>query len=301
MKAKLTTCLILGCALMAGLSSEAVAGGDYYPGSGSVKDYGGTPVPAPIPVPVYDPVWYFRFDVGIGFGTAPSASESGMVFGEPSGNGAGYQADHTFGPNGSSMSSDYDDAVTYAAGVGYRLSDSFRMDLTAESVREQTHKLVDTARAGLLSGGVATPGHIVTQTNDSLATRGGAVLLNAYYDMPTHWGAFTPYVGAGIGFALLSVDRTNSTIETAYENGAGSVTQFSSHDSSSENAMSFAAMATVGASYRLSDVTELDLNYRYLYIDGVDASVKVNGHSSNVETGGASDHALRAGLRFNIQ
>jgi opacity protein-like surface antigen len=299
MKAKLTTCLTLGCAMMAGLSSEAFAGGDYYPGSGSVKDYGGTPVPAPIPVPTYDPVWYFRLDVGLGFGTAPSASEKGMVFGEPT---TTYAADHTFGPHGSAMSSDYDDAVTFAAGVGYRLNDRFRMDLTAESVREQTHKLIDTSRAGLLDPVASIPGSIVTSTDDRLSTRGGAILLNAYYDMPTEWHSFTPYVGAGLGFAMLSVDRKNSTVETAYDTGVPTTaTQFSSHDSSSENAMSFAAMATVGASYRLSDITELDLNYRYLYIDGVDASVKVNGHSSNVETGGASDHALRAGLRFNIQ
>ena len=299
MKPKFSICLTLGLAMMAGLSSEAFAGGEYYPGS--AKDYAGTPVPAPIPVPTYDPVWYFRFDAGIGFGDASGASEDGMVFGEPSNNGLGYQASSTFGPSHGSMHDEYDDAVTYAAGVGYRLNDRFRMDLTAESLREQTHNIDDVARAPLLSGGVLTPGSIVTRTNDHLTTRGGAVLLNAYYDMPSAWGSFTPYAGAGLGFAMLSVDRRNSTVETAIEQGAGSVTQFSSNDSSSDNAMAFAAMATVGATYKLSDITELDLNYRYLYVGGVDATVVVNGHSSTVETDGTSDHQLRAGLRFNIQ
>jgi len=64
--------------------------------------------------------------------------------------------------------------------------------------------------------------------------------------------------------------------------------------------VSFAAQASVGTSYQLSDITELDFNYRYLYIDGVQSSLAVENRTSTVETEGTHDHQIRAGLRFNV-
>ena len=307
MTAKLTTApalgLAIGIALMAAMPTVALAGGDYYAGSGSVKDYGGTPVPAPIPVPMYDPVWYFRADVGVGFGDGPSGSESGMVFGEAAHQ---YEAVHSFGAG--SINGDYDNAATFAVGVGYRWTDSFRTDLTAESLRDQNHSLAGSTRADLKFQGKHIPGYVESDVNDFTSVRGGALLLNAYYDLPARWGGFTPYVGAGLGFAMLGVDRTNTTTERVRDNSppkpGSTSTQFSnlqSPASDSKNAMSLAAAVMLGTTYRISDVTELDFNYRYLYVDGVDATVLVNHHSSTVDTGGASDHELRAGVRFNIQ
>ncbi|MEQ1578286.1 MAG: outer membrane beta-barrel protein [Hyphomicrobium sp.] len=300
MKAKLTTCLTLGLALMAASAPQANAGGDYYSGAGSVKDYGGTPVPAPIPVPLYDPVWYFRGDVGIGFAESLGASQSGMVFGEAANR---YQAGHVFGAG--SMESDFDDTVVFGVGVGYRFSDQVRLDLTGESLRDQTHRLVNKVRVPVLFRGHSIPGYVEADSNDRTTTRGGAIMLNAYYDLPTHWGGFTPYVGAGLGFALLGVDRNSDIVERVRDNNpprpGTTSTQYHSQQSSTDNIMSLAASVTAGTTYRISDITELDFNYRYLYVDGVDATVDVNGHSSTVETDGAHDHQLRAGVRFNIQ
>jgi opacity protein-like surface antigen len=299
MTAKITTSLLLGIALMVVMPNEALAGGDYYSGAGSVKDYGGTPVPAPIPVPIYDPVWYFRGDVGLQFGDAPAFSETGMVFGELY---HAYAAEHTFGPNADALKSDFDTSVTYAAGVGYRLNESFRLDVTGEKIRDQSFRIHDRTRAALLHNNAPVLGYLETKYNDQLSTRGGAVLFNAYYDMPAHFGGFTPYIGGGLGFALVGVDRTNTTIEKAYDKSSlAKQDQFSSTSKTEDNQTKLAAMATIGASYRVSDITELDLNYRYFYVDGVDASLLVNGHPSTIETDGTHDHQLRAGVRFNIQ
>ena len=158
MTAKQTISLTLALALMAGMSSEALAGGDYYPGNGSVKDYGGTPVPAPIPVPTYDPVWYFRADAALGLADAPSASESGILFGERAN---GYSAAHTFGTDQNGIASDFSEMGAVAFGVGYRWNDRFRIDLTGESRREVTYKINDSIRGGPLHfAGTQIPGYV---------------------------------------------------------------------------------------------------------------------------------------------
>lgn len=299
MQAKITTSLFAGMALLTMLPTQAMAGGDYYAGGGGVKDYGGTPVPAPIPVPIYDPVWYFRGDLGLQFGDAPSATQEGMVFGEPY---KTYEAAATYGPDAGALKSEFDSSVTYALGVGYRWSSNFRTDITGEMVRDQGWRMNDRARGALLLNGFATKGFVNTDYNDEMATRGGAVLLNGYFDLPTNWGGITPYIGGGIGFALLSVKRSNDTIEKVVDLATPfKQEQFESHTASDGNQTKLAAMATVGASYRLTDITELDFNYRYLYVDGVDATLLVNGHSSTIATEAMHDHQIRAGVRFNIQ
>jgi opacity protein-like surface antigen len=303
MKVKIKAYLTLMLVVLLSWTNQAIAGGDYYSGAGSVKDYGGTPVPAPIPVPVYDPVWYLRADLGIGFGDGPSVSESGMVFGERA---ATYEAIHSFGPGQNSISSDFDQQAGFGVGVGFRWSDSFRMDVTGESRRSQTIKMIDQSSGDLLPATAHPSGTIVSETDDRSLLKGGVVMLNGYYDLPSHWGGFTPYIGGGLGFAVTDIKRRNLNTETvnyidATGNHASTPLHEPSRTTASSTEVSFAAMATAGLTYRLSDITDLDLNYRYMFIDGVSSSLNVNGHTSTLEVDGTSDHQIRAGLRFNIQ
>jgi len=215
MKAKLQTYLTLVLIVILGLTNQAIAGGDYYSGAGSVKDYGGTPVPAPIPVPMYDPVWYFRADLGFGFGDGPSASEEGIVYGEPTGN---FVPEHTFYPNAGDSTGDFDQAVNFGVGVGFRWSERFRTDLTGESRRAERVRTIGRSSVDLEpdpANGIDS-GRVVGATDDEMHIKGGLVLFNAYYDMPTRWGGFTPYIGGGLGFAVSQIDRRNRTTETAY-------------------------------------------------------------------------------------
>jgi opacity protein-like surface antigen len=303
MKAKLTTYLTFVLIVILSWTTQAVAGGDYYAGAGSVKDYGGTPVPAPIPLPTYDPVWYFRADLGFGLSDDPGgASEKGMVFGERGANQ--YSAEHTFGPDSGSIKSDYDQQAVGAIGVGFRWNERFRTDVTGEWFRAQKVRILDHSSAALMQNGALVPGGtVVSETDDQTHIKGGVVMFNGYYDMASDWHGFTPYIGAGLGFAIAQIDRKNTNTEVVHDPNAGGSVDLhakSSHVGNANDVM-LAAMATVGTSYRISDITELDFNYRYLYIDGVNAEVAVNGHTSSVETEGTSDHQLRAGVRFNIQ
>lgn len=63
---------------------------------------------------------------------------------------------------------------------------------------------------------------------------------------------------------------------------------------------SLAANLTAGVSYKVSDVTSLDFNYRYLYVGGSDMSASINGYNSKIDVEDQHEHYLRAGLRFDI-
>jgi opacity protein-like surface antigen len=294
MKAKLIS-IVAGLAFAATAPGAATAGGDYYGGAVS-----GTAVPAPIPLPVYDPVWYMRVDAGVAFGSMPDITETGAVFGDGR---QEYSADQTFGSSVYAQDNNFDYEGTLGLGVGYRFSDRVRMDVTGEYVRGLTSVTSGTHTAGLHINGVLNPGGVLsTDYEDSTEVAVGAFLVNAYYDMG-RWAGFTPYVGAGVGFAISQVDRRASAEETAYENVGGNYTRrrlYNSAQASTETEHSLAAMASVGASYQLSDVTELDLNYRYMFVGGVNSELEIHGHRSVVEIDDFHDHQLRAGLRFNV-
>ena len=297
MKAKLGT-LSIGLALLTAGATGATAGGEWYRGAGSIKDYGGVgvPIPAPIPAPMYEPLWYFRADVSLAFGNSPDANETGMVFGE--GNGT-YRAASTFGVLPSWINDDFGQHAMYGAGAGYRWNDRIRTDITAESLRDLGVTIKGTTSDDLVKTGALTPGTYDVSVRDITSMRGLAFLANGYYDF-AGWGALRPYVGGGLGFAVARVRRQNSTTETARETGVAAVVVTDVSSESAENQYVLAAAASAGVSYAFSEVTALDLSYRYLFIDGMDADLVVNGHGSRVSVDATSDHQFRAGLRFNI-
>jgi hypothetical protein len=52
--------------------------------------------------------------------------------------------------------------------------------------------------------------------------------------------------------------------------------------------------------YRISKVTSLDFNYRYLYVGGTDTSARIYGYNSTINVAAQHEHYLRAGLRWDI-
>lgn len=84
----------------------------------------------------------------------------------------------------------------------------------------------------------------------SLAVKDRSVMLNAYYDINTGT-KFTPYVGAGLGIAMLK----------ASERGIYSDNK-SANASDSRN--TFAWQIGAGVSYALNDNFNVDLGYRFL-------------------------------------
>lgn len=311
--------------MMLGASSVAAAAADWHNGSGSIKDMRGAaavPVPAPTPIPIYQPNWYLRLDGGVGLGGGRDASESGLTYGFE--DSPGVTGPVPFGTRSSWLNSDFDTFVSLGGGVGFYWNDRFRTDLTVEAISPGKVNVNGVERYDMHGFDASVPpvygrindlaGDPTTQVNvyvDDVTKVSSVVsLFNAYYDLGKLHGV-TPYIGAGIGVVMHHLNRSHTTTETTCdlttvpECGA-EVTRDSYTRATKQNSFALAAAVTAGLSYQMSDITALDVNYRYLHIGGTDMSMTITdnfGHSSQskVTIGDSSEHQLRAGLRFDIR
>jgi opacity protein-like surface antigen len=331
MKTRFNLCAVSVVALTAAavslLPGEAMAG-DWNNGDGSLKDVRGRPavaVPAPMPIPESAGTgWYMRGDVGIGRRGSNDVSESGMKFGQQGPDASRTVVDtmvpwagvssHVapFGSAPSWFNNDNKTIFNYGGGVGYHWTKSFRTDVTLDRRNPDNYH----GRGSYAYEYQTNTTPVVTQpTNtrvmgtivDEAAVKSGALLLNGYYDIGTYRG-FTPYVGGGLGMALLSVNRHGSSAEQYCSYNAAAVSPAVacppsnyaalSHGTASgrTSQLAFAASATAGVSYSLTSNTALDVNYRYLFINGTD----VTAGNSKLHIGDIGEHQLRTGLRWDI-
>ena len=327
---------IVTLAALAALATPTLAG-DWNNGDGSLKDVrsrAAVAVPAPMPIPENNLGWYLRGDVGIGRGNR-DITESGMQYGHNgiTGNGSVDQMLGTpnspFGTSSSWFNNDGKTLLNFGAGLGYHWTKNFRTDVTldrrgndhytgrgsyAYDTRNRT--TTTTVVGGVPTVTVVDAYHLSRGTStDDTQLKSGTMLLNGYYDVGKFYG-FTPYIGAGVGLAVLTAHRQHNTSETACSyvqpvlaTDPTSATQcpannyapsVSSSASTKINQLSFAAMANLGVSYALTANTAIDVNYRYLFINGQDISATINGHNSKVTLGDIGEHQLRAGMRWDI-
>lgn len=288
--------------VLAGATAEA---GDYF--DGGLKGMRGSyvPVPAPVPVPDYRAKWYMRGDAGVGFGVDTSASESGMTYGSRDVTGfavAPFQPINGFGQDGGA-----DTGSTIGIGAGYYFSNNFRMDITGEILSDKTNDMNGSFQYTATAG--ANSRIVSGSVSERTTMKSGVFMANAYYDV-SRVGNWKPYIGAGVGFAVNELNRTHSTNLTICDPNLGGVganaacttttsSSYSGRDSR-KYAYTLAANLTAGVSYRVSDITSLDFNYRYLYIGGTDLTASINGFTSTVDLDDQHEHYLRAGLRFDI-
>lgn len=162
-------------------------------------------------------------------------------------------------------------SFSLGGGVGYKVNDYFRTDVTADYWFKSD-----------FNGG--TSDALTTSTEVS---RMSALLLlaNAYVDIGT-WHGITPYVGAGIGGAHVKWDEVRDPNTTERNPG------------SSNWRFAYALMA--GASYCLTDRVILDAGYRFTHIQGGrmfdwDASSAGPGFDRGINT-----HEVRGGLRYQF-
>ncbi len=144
---------------------------------------------------------------------------------------------------------DFDKGFTPSIGVGYQFTDYLRADVTASYARQDIDGLDAKAR-----------------TWDMMA--------NAYVDMGNFVG-FTPYLGAGLGFANVrySIDSDQGDYK------------------SDDYRFAWALMAGVGID--LTQNVKLDLGYRYGVVNGGD----IAGDALNLSDKDIKSHQLRAGIR----
>ncbi|MEM9169817.1 MAG: P44/Msp2 family outer membrane protein [Pseudomonadota bacterium] len=104
------------------------------------------------------------------------------------------------------------------------------------------------------------------------------VMANAYYDLQT--GAFSPYVGAGVGIGFTDVEYVPSAVSII-----------------DDNATAFAYQIMVGASYAMTDATDLFVGYRYRGTTDVSVEADLFAADFDIENRGS---LFEAGVRFNF-
>lgn len=300
---KLTLGIAVAVIAGPGLFAMSAIAGGY--GSGGLKGLRGSyvPVPAPVPIPEYRPKWYLRADVGLGLNLGTQMNESGMTYGVNETAGS-YNATSPFGFGGLGNDSGDNYGHSIAVGAGYYYSKNFRVDITGELRMEKetnttgSFQYIDTV--------AAAPRVQVNGTVSDRTTLQSAIFMaSGYLDM-NHVGRWKPYVGGGLGFAVNDVRRTHTTTLSTCDpdtvNACDTPTAAGGYSARADRqyVYTLAANVTAGASYKVSDVTSLDFNYRYLYVGGTDVSASINSYNSNVDIEDQHEHYLRAGLRFDI-
>lgn len=227
-----------------------------------VPEYPIIEVPEPAPLPSSGG-WYLRGDIGYKFYNSPDARVSNPDYGP--------FADY---PN--FWDEDLGDSFNVGVGAGYKFNDYFRMDLT-----------LDYESPGEFSGraycdpvGCGTGGYTVEKA-DITAWSG---LLNAYADLGTY-GAFTPYIGAGIGASYLETSK---------------VRQDGGDEYSGDGNWNFAWALMAGTSFAVNDQLSIDVGYRYINLGDARSGEIGDGPTTRILYDDIDGHEIRAGLRYNL-
>ena len=230
------SCLLgaaLGTAFVLGLAGNAMADGEYY--GGGLK--GGYDVPPP---PPSDRGLYFKAYVG------QANPDVGNIWTPAFDN-------NTF----SVFHKDIKSSPLYGIGIGYKRNHWLRFDLTGEYRGDALFVAQDSYPAG------AT---FIAGTNEYQADiRSWLGLANAYWDIVT-WCGFTPYVGAGIGFATLTVDGLKDV----------NVPNLGVAYGASNTGTNFAWAIHAGLVFDVSDRFAVDLAYRYADLGDAKSGVVTN-------------------------
>lgn len=144
-------------------------------------------------------------------------------------------------------------------------------------------------------------GHVDSQTSAlpehnfdiSLPTQTGVFLINNVYSFNIPCSQLHPYVGGGVGGALVTVSGSDSTQVSPPEPG---VNHFNSRTGASAGA--FAAQVKAGLRYTVCNNVDLFAEYRFLYLTPTNytfGSTEVGGHAPT------SPWAVNVdGLRYNL-
>jgi opacity protein-like surface antigen len=213
---------------------------------------------------------------------------------------------HVTGGTSAFTSANAGSTYSIGGGVGYQVTDVFRVDLTG-----------DYEFGGKFRGSTAGDCTVLGTNPNSCSSVDTAtytvfeLMANAYADLGTFNG-ITPYVGLGIGGANVSwgslnnaatcVDAAgncNTSLPGYVGNGtAGSYTE--THGGVRSTRFAWALMA--GASYNLTHKLKLDVGYRYKHINGGGMFNYVAGAGTGVQgyDKGFDVHQVKVGLRYQF-
>ena len=184
----------------------------------------------------------------------------------------------------------FNTAGIFGLGAGYRFNSWFRADITGEF--RGNSQFYGTDQISYV-GGVGTDTYRATKSE-------WVVLGNAYVDLGTWW-CVTPFIGAGIGGARVSI--SNFTDAGIANNGSGALPGLALADDVAK--WNFAWAAHAGLAYKVSPNFTVELAYHYLDMgNGVTGDLRtfdgVNLVNNPMTFKSITSHDLKLGVRWNL-
>lgn len=195
---------------------------------------------------------------------------------------------------------DLDSSWSIQGGLGYQVTDYFRVDGTLKYIGSSGFD-GSSAPAGSGCSG-AFPGSTCSFNDDSELESVTLLMANAYVDLGTVSG-FTPYVGAGIGGAHVS---WGNLLNDQTCTPADPLCDANDFNHAGDTQWRFAWAVHAGASYDVSCRTKIDAGYTFTRIQGgrmfgdgvpVAGGPGVGGYGFD---GGLDIHEGRVGLRYAL-
>jgi opacity protein-like surface antigen len=237
------------------------------------------------PPPMYAPAppadfggWYLRGEIGFS-----NQRTSDVHYGRES----AYSQLTSF-----NQQSSFDTGGIYGVGAGYRFNNWFRADITGQYRGNANMKATD--RFTGTAGGVAYNG--IDNYNASKSE--WLVLANAYVDLGTWW-CITPFIGAGVGGARVSIANFS---DTGTNNLPFSTTSFATAPTGSK--WNFAWAAHAGLAYQVNQNLVLELAYSYVNLGdgqtGVLSDYTGNTTGNVFKIKNITSNDLKLGVRWNF-
>jgi opacity protein-like surface antigen len=184
----------------------------------------------------------------------------------------------------------FNSAGIFGLGVGYKVNNWFRADVTGEY--RGNSQFFGTDRI-TYAGGIGTDTYHATKNE-------WVVLANAYVDLGTWW-CVTPFIGAGVGGARVAIN--GFTDQGIANNGGGALPGLAYGDSVAK--WNFAWAAHAGLAYKVTPSFTVELAYRYLDMgDGLTGDLRrfdgVNAIVNPTTFKSITSHDLKIGVRWDL-
>src|SRR3954451_12971019 len=193
----------------------------------------------------------------------------------------------------SSQRLQFNSAGVFGLGVGYKLNNWLRLDATGEYRGNSQFFGTDSIT---YAGGVGTDTYHATKSE-------WVALANAYVDLGTWW-CMTPFIGAGVGGARVSISNfTDQGIVTPVPGPGPALASLAFGDNVAK--WNFAWALHAGVAYKVTPNFTVELAYRYLDMgngltgdlhafDGTNAIVNPTTFKS------VTSHDLKLGVRWDL-
>jgi opacity protein-like surface antigen len=193
-----------------------------------------------------------------------------------------------------SQKADFNSAGIFGLGAGYRFNNWFRADVTGEYRASSTlngYEVNTFSDTGVFGNGF---NKYTGNKSEWL------VMANAYADLGTWW-CITPFIGAGVGAARVTIANYTDVGQTIGGTSPGPSSAYAA-DASKWN---FAWAVHAGLAYQINPSLTLELAYRYLDMgDGITGDVITYTGTNNVNNPttfkNLTSHDLKLGVRWAI-